>query len=111
MTSSTTKSWRLPMAKTITFEEARKAVPVSKEKPLYWSGPFPIPLIEERVHIFMNGFGDGVVLGYKEAEGYLGIVVHLYDPPDWYIRNCDGVNEPATFYGADLIDYSGKEVS
>ena len=98
------------MAKFIRIDEALKAVPVPKEKPLYWSGTFPIPTVGSHVHVYMNGFGDGMVVGYKEAEGYLGVVVQVTDPPDWYLRNCDGKNEPATFYGADLIDHSKKEV-
>lgn len=105
------------MVKLISYEEAIKAIPnddLNGIEDLTWTGPFPIPTVGRHIHILMNGFGEAVVTGYQSYEGerktYLGIIVDLINPPDWFLTNNGGRNAPAAFFGSDLIDHSRKEV-
>jgi hypothetical protein len=51
-----------------------------------WSGDFPLPSLESRVFITMNGIGWAVVKGYFVSAGYLGVMTLPIDPPVWLCR-------------------------
>lgn len=60
-----------------------------------WSGPGPIPPVSAIVTITMNNLGRAEVLGYFLADGgigfFIGLKVHLLDPPPWWTRQNEGV--------------------
>lgn len=49
-----------------------------------WSGKSALPAIGERVYMKINSIGWGVVKGYAESHGYLGLLVNPENPPDWW---------------------------
>lgn len=51
--------------------------------PMMWSGDFPIPAIGTRVYIRLNSIGWGVVKGYFESCGYVGVMTLPENPPKW----------------------------
>jgi hypothetical protein len=52
-------------------------------KPMKWSASFPIPAINDRVCITMNGIGPAIVKGYFESEGFVGVMTLPLNPPKW----------------------------
>lgn len=54
---------------------------------LLWSNTrMPLPEVGQRVFITMNRIGWAVVVGYFEAEGYLGVMTRATNPPLWLRR-------------------------
>jgi len=68
---------------------------------LIWSGKKAPPAIGEKVHVNVNDLGDGVVQSYFAQGGYLGVIVQLDAPPEWYVKQNKG-NYPAHVFGAEL---------
>lgn len=67
-----------------------------------WMSDRAIPAIGERVEANMNGLGWGECVGYWAEEGYLGVMVKFDDPPAWYLKNCDGKNDPGVLFGPEV---------
>lgn len=64
---------------------------------LNWSGPHDVPAIGVRVVVTLNGFGPGVVTGYRVEEGnddrtiyYLALEVCVDAPPAWFADRFPG---------------------
>ncbi|MEW5926006.1 MAG: hypothetical protein AB1941_00830 [Gemmatimonadota bacterium] len=64
---------------------------------LNWSGPHDVPAIGARVVVTLNGFGPGVVTGYRIEEGndactiyYLALEVCVDAPPAWFADRFPG---------------------
>lgn len=64
---------------------------------LNWSGPHDVPAIGARVVVTLNGFGPGVVTGYRVDEGsddgtiyYLALEVCVDAPPAWFADRFPG---------------------
>lgn len=78
----------------------------TKPETLCWSGSKPIPAVGTAVQVGLNGLGPGTVIGYFSEHGWLGVLVHLLEPPVWWIKqNADlPVNVPraAHLFGAEL---------
>jgi len=53
---------------------------------LYWSAPFPVPDLGDKVTITMNSIGRAVVVGYFEEGGYLGVMTKATNPPKWLVE-------------------------
>ena len=54
------------------------------EAAIKWSGKGEPPAIGSVVKIKMNGLGEGLVKGYFVQDNWLGVLVELSDPPDWW---------------------------
>jgi hypothetical protein len=67
--------------------------------PYKWSGNNQPPAIGENVQFYVNGIGSGTVLRYFAEYGWLGVLVRLDNPPDWY-RKQNG-DKPAHCFGVD----------
>ncbi len=90
-------------------KENREQVLYQGQEAVLWSGdpdqhPNP-PAIGSQVKIYMNGLGEGLVVGYFVEYKYLGIEVTLANPPAWYVKQ-NGGNMVARLFGVDLKDYS-----
>jgi len=70
--------------------------------PLRWSNVKPMPDIGDAVESSINKLGTGVVTGYFTLHGYVGVLVKLDNPPDWYVEQNEG-NKPADFFGAEIL--------
>lgn len=55
-------------------------------KPMMWSADFPLPAINSRVFVKMNGIGWAVVMGYFESEGFVGLMTLPLNPPAWLVE-------------------------
>jgi hypothetical protein len=53
---------------------------------LRWSGDFGLPAIGSKIFVTMNGIGWSTVRGFFSSEGYLGVMEHADDPPEYLIR-------------------------
>ena len=71
------------------------------DAPFRWSNTKPVPDIGDAVKANINGLGTGVVTGYFTLHGYVGILVRLDNPPDWYVKQNEG-NKPGELYGAEI---------
>jgi hypothetical protein len=49
-----------------------------------WSGSGPVPAVGDRVHVTINGFGPGVVIGALPVHGYQGLIVLPDKAPEWH---------------------------
>lgn len=79
------------------------------EKQFKWSGKdnLPIPQVGDTVNVTMNDLGLGVVRGYVLSAGdpgnqYLGVVVFLSAPPQWFLDQNGGENKLCVVYGAEI---------
>ena len=72
-----------------------------------WSAKFPIPKIGEQVHINFNGLGNGKVIGYFLSEGHVGLIVQLFNQPEWHRRQ-NGSAAIATVFGAEITTGAGE---
>jgi hypothetical protein len=53
---------------------------------LLWSGcRCPLPDIGATILITMNSIGPAQVVGYFKEGGYLGVMTHAVNPPQWLI--------------------------
>ena len=86
---------------TITKAPASTDMERSKEYTVEWSGRRPVPVAGDRVMAYINGLGAGTVAGHFVVEGYLGVIVNLDSPPDWYVRQ-NGGNNPAHLFGIEI---------
>jgi hypothetical protein len=66
-----------------------------------WSGDKDPPAIGDHVHIYMNKFGTGTVVGYFAEYGWLGVLVKLDKPPAWWRKQNPG-DPNGHFFGLDL---------
>lgn len=68
-----------------------------------YSGLEGVPALGECVKVEMNGIGPGVVVGFKEAEGYLGIEVLATRPPLWLKSQLAEIGKPhCLVFGRDI---------
>ena len=67
-----------------------------------WSGKGEVPAIGSEVLVHMNGFGLATVVAHEVVEGWLGLIVSFHVPPDWYLRQNQGVNRPGLVFGAEI---------
>lgn len=65
-----------------------------------WSSNTHPPAVGDSVTVSMNGLGRGTVTGYFTQGGFLGLMVQLDAPPEWYVRQ-NGGNPPAPVFGAE----------
>jgi hypothetical protein len=77
-----------------------KHLPAEAGKPM-WSGEKPPPAVGEIVKANFNNLGAGEVLRYFVHEGYLGVIVRLADPPEFFEKQ-NGGNVPAHLFGAEI---------
>ena len=68
---------------------------------LRWSGKGAVPAIGASVHVGLNNIGPGTVESYFAEEGWLGVMVSLKNPPEWYIRQ-NGADAHAHIYGSEM---------
>lgn len=66
-------------------------------KRLEWSGKQAPPRIGDAVHVYMNGLGPGIVTGYFEDEGFLGVSVEVkgFGPADVFGIELEPIIETA----------------
>lgn len=78
--------------------------------PVLWSARQPVPAIGDRV---TSHCGVGLVSSYFFADGgpsfYLGVVVTLTEPADWWTKQ-NGAEREARLFGAE-IRTAGRETS
>lgn len=65
-----------------------------------WSGSF-VPEVGETVTVSMNNLGKGRVLGFFVEAGWVGVIVRLFDPPEWHVRQ-NGAAEIAGVFGCEI---------
>lgn len=72
---------------------------------IVWSGPEPVPQIGDTVRLRINSIGLGRVESYAVYEGYLGLMVSPFDPPQWW-KNQSNEHKPpysaALAFGAEI---------
>ena len=91
-----------PAWSAMTGEERRAATEAGQDVPaVRWSAPFPPPAVGGRVKVRMNGLGLATVTGYFVQDGWLGVVVKLDAPPEWYGKQ-NGGNVPGHSFGAEI---------
>lgn len=73
----------------------------NESDPMKWSGKNEPPAIGAKVKAFVNGLGTGTVLSYFVEYEWLGVLVQLDAPPEWYIKQ-NGANKPGHLFGIDL---------
>lgn len=54
------------------------------ETELKWSGKMTLPVIGSEVLVTMNKLGPGEVIGYCASHDWLGLMVKLENPPEWW---------------------------
>jgi hypothetical protein len=64
----------------------------NKDAGLIWASKDGLqpPKVGEKIRVSMNSLGNGEVVGYFSQEGFLGLLVKLSDPPEWYIKQNKG---------------------
>jgi hypothetical protein len=90
----------LPQAWTQAFVERDGKCP-NESDPFKWSNKNSPPAIGSKVFSNMNRLGEGVVEGYFVEHGWLGVLVKLDNPPDWYVKQNKG-NPLAHLFGTEL---------
>jgi hypothetical protein len=78
---------------------------MSSPADLIWSGKVNVPIIGAQVEINVNGIGRGAVKGYFGQDGYLGVIVELSDPPEWFVK------QNAKQNGGNLCYCFGAEIA
>ena len=73
---------------------------VNRDDANKWSGKLPPPEVGAKVVIGVNAIGAGVVLGYFEEEGFLGVLVQPDSPPPWYLKQNGG--KPCHVFGGEI---------
>lgn len=53
---------------------------------LKWSGEDAPPAIGTKIRITINGIGPAIVRGYFSECDWLGLLVDVLSPPDWWVR-------------------------
>tara|TARA_R110002020_G_scaffold208685_2_gene414493 strand:+ start:1429 stop:1665 length:237 start_codon:yes stop_codon:yes gene_type:complete len=69
---------------------------------LKWTGEGSIPAVGETVEVKMNGLGSGKVSGYFAESGFIGLVVDLDSPPEWYLKQNNNEFFPTHVFGTEL---------
>lgn len=80
------------------FKTERTQVP---RRVAIWSNDDAPPAVNERIELRINCLGKAVVQGYVVICGYLGVMVKLKNPPDWFVRQ-NGGNVSCVAYGAEI---------
>lgn len=75
----------------------------SSKLPL-WSGQGEPPAIGAEVAIKINRLGRCVVVSYFVQDRWLGLLVRLLDPPEWFVKQNPITPDRAYVFGAE-IDY------
>lgn len=88
-----------------TFEQAKwtedgKRVPSVSGMPA-WSNAVQPPATGNIVNVRMNGIGLSEVVGYFVEDGYLGLLVKPFDPPEWYVAQ-NGYDATGHAFGAEI---------
>ena len=65
-----------------------------------WSGAF-VPEVGEIVTAKMNSLGKGRVLGFFVEAGWVGVIVKLFEPPEWHVRQ-NGAAALAGLFGCEI---------
>lgn len=66
-----------------------------------WSNALPLPMVGDYVRVAVNACGTGVVTGYFTDGIWIGVIVRLSSPPEWYVRQ-NGPDALAHAFGAEL---------
>lgn len=69
-----------------------------------WSGTGAMaqpPAQGDTVKVRINGCGKGRVMGFFVDHGYLGVLVQLDAPPEWYVKQ-NGATTPGHFFGNEI---------
>ncbi len=66
-----------------------------------WSGQSVPPAVGDRVAVEINDLGDGEVRGYFVESGFLGVLVHFDNPPNWYVKK-NGRDGFGHIFGAEI---------
>ena len=73
--------------------------------PFKWSGKTQPPELGASVHVTMNNLGPGTIKGYFIEEGWLGVLIELRNPPDWWKKqNAKEPQRQAYIFGTELRD-------
>lgn len=51
-----------------------------------WSGEDEPPAIGTKIRVTINGIGPAIVRGYFVECGWLGLLVDVLSPPDWWVK-------------------------
>ena len=66
-----------------------------------WSGKGAIPAVGDTVNVRLNSIGEGCVTGYFVQDGYVGVKVKIFNPPEWMkCNNPEG--EDSFIFGAEI---------
>ena len=66
-----------------------------------WTGNQYPPAVGERVVANFNGFGPGVVTGYRAVDGYLAIEITVDKQPEWHLKQ-NGVKRDIIAFGPEV---------
>ena len=89
---------------------------LNESDPYKWSGVNDPPVIGAKVKVYMNGLGNGKIVGYFAEYGWLGVLVRLSKPPVWWKKQTKerGENPSTTnahIYGLELEPRKEKAVT
>lgn len=69
-----------------------------------WTNNQPVPKLDQKITVKMNGIGPGVVRGYVVQKGetasFVGLWVEVTNPPEWYAKQ--GAPKFAVFFGTEV---------
>jgi len=68
---------------------------------LTWSNANAIPAIGSTVTATINDLGDCRVTGYFAQDQYVGLLVEVLDPPQWFTRK-NGNDKTGHLFGAEV---------
>jgi hypothetical protein len=66
-----------------------------------WGAEFDPPAIGAHVRVLTNGLGAAIVTGYFVQAGWLGVIVKLTAPANWYVKQ-NGGNLPGHSFGPEI---------
>lgn len=89
----------LPQFEHAVFENGKRLASVTGNP--FWSRPEQPPEVGDIVEVRINSIGLARVIGYFVQDGYLGLLVKPFDPPDWYIRQ-NGYFATGHVFGAEI---------
>jgi hypothetical protein len=65
-----------------------------------WGGKEPPPPIGTKIQTIINRCGPALVTGYWVEENWLGLMVQLLEPPEWFLKQNKG-NPEAVIFGPE----------
>lgn len=87
MTNSYRELTEVPLYEVPQYDDPKVATPANAAPgKVLWGGKHEPPAIGSKVRVTMNGLGRGTVRGYFVECDWLGLLVELHNPPQWWAK-------------------------